>query len=130
MKFIKKKLIFTFFFLIKINIFKLPKKSLRIIIFHDIENFKKFNTQLLALTKDWNFISPNEFYKIISGKKKNNQRSLLITFDDGFKSNLTVAEKYLKKFKLNAYFIPLKFALLKNKKINFFLLNIIWILKN
>ena len=31
---------------------------------------KKFNTQLLALKKDWNFISPNEFYKIISGKKK------------------------------------------------------------
>ena len=54
--------------------------------------------------------------------KKNNQRSLLITFDDGFKSNLTVAEKYLRRFKLNAiFFIPLKFALLKNKKENFFI---------
>lgn len=117
MKLIKKILNFIIFLLIKINFLKLPKKSLRILMFHDIENFEKFNTQLLLLKKDWNFISPYEFYKIISGKKKNNQRSLLITFDDGFKSNLTVAEKYLRRFKLNAiFFIPLKFALLKNKK--------------
>ena len=41
MKFIKKILNFTIFLLIKINFFKLPKKSLRILMFHDIENFKK-----------------------------------------------------------------------------------------
>ena len=53
------------------NFLKLPEKSLRILMFHDIVDFKKFYHQLLTLKKEWTFINPNDFYKITSGKKKN-----------------------------------------------------------
>tara|TARA_B100000902_G_C27280079_1_gene901228 strand:+ start:62 stop:955 length:894 start_codon:yes stop_codon:yes gene_type:complete len=117
MIFIKKIINFFIFIFIKIKFFQLPKKSLRILMFHNIDNFEKFYHQLLILKKEWNFINPNDFYKIASGKKKIDKRYILLTFDDGFKSNLTVAEKYLKKFGTNAFFfIPLKFLLLKIDK--------------
>tara|TARA_B100000073_G_C23592525_1_gene516930 strand:- start:14 stop:793 length:780 start_codon:yes stop_codon:yes gene_type:complete len=99
------------------NFLKLPEKSLRILMFHDIVDFKKFYHQLLTLKKEWTFINPNDFYKITSGKKKINKRYIMVTFDDGFKSNLIVAKKYFKKLKLKGiFFVPLKFILLKNKK--------------
>ena len=41
----------------------------------------------------------------------------MLTFDDGFKSNLTIAKKYLKRLRLKGiFFIPLKFILLTNAK--------------
>ncbi len=114
---LKKIFNFLIFILIKINFLKLPEKSFRILMFHDIVNFKKFYHQLLALKKEWTFINPNDFYKITSGKKKINKRYIMVTFDDGFKSNLIVAKKYLNKLKLKGiFFVPLKFILLKNKK--------------
>ncbi len=117
MFFLKKIFNFLIFILIKMNFLKLPEKSLRILMFHDIVDFKKFYHQLLTLKKEWTFINPNDFYKITSGKKKINKRYIMVTFDDGFKSNLIVAKKYFKKLKLKGiFFVPLKFILLKNKK--------------
>lgn len=117
MLFFKKIINFLIFILVKINLLKLPVKSLRILMFHDIVNFEKFYHQLITLKKEWTFINPNDFYKIISGKKKIKQRYLMLTFDDGFKSNLTIAKKYLKRLRLKGiFFIPLKFILLKNAK--------------
>ena len=40
---------------------------------------KNLTPASLALKKDWNFISPNEFYKIISGKKKIIKKSTLLS---------------------------------------------------
>lgn len=121
MKFLKKIINLIIFLLLYINLFKFPKKSLRVLMFHDIYDLDKFNKQILFLKKHWKFITPNEFYKILNKKKKINGRYLLLTFDDGFKSNLYVAQNILKKYNIKAiFFIPLKFLLttsmIKKKK--------------
>ena len=118
MRIIKKIISILIFFLIKIKIFKLPKKSLRVLMFHNISDIMNFKNQINLLKKDWKFINPDHFYKILDGKKKINGRYLLLTFDDGFKSNIYVAEKILKKLKLKAiFFVPIKFVLMKDKKL-------------
>ena len=127
MKIVKKIINFTIYILIRLKILKLPKKSLRVLMFHDIDNFNDFKKQIYTLKKNWKFIKPEDFYKIIEGKKKITERYLLLTFDDGFKSNLIVAKKFLKKLKLKAIiFVPLKFILLKDKikKKNFIINNL------
>jgi len=108
----------------KFGLFKLPKNSLRVLMYHNIseENFENFEKQILYLKKNWKFISPRKFKSIIKKKNHINGRNLLITFDDGFKSNYLIAKKILKKYKIKGiFFIPLKFILLKNtkQKINF-----------
>ena len=86
--------------------------------FHNISDVLNFKNQIYSLKKDWKFINPDKFYEILNGKKKINGRYLLLTFDDGFKSNIHVAEKILKKMKLKAiFFVPIKFVLLKDKKL-------------
>ena len=116
MKFLKKIINFVIFFLLQINILKYPKKSLRVLMFHDISDLDNFNKQILFLKKYWTFITPDEFYKICDKKKKIDKRYLLLTFDDGFKSNLYVAQNILNKHNIKAiFFIPLQFLLIKNK---------------
>ncbi|MDC0446032.1 polysaccharide deacetylase family protein [Candidatus Pelagibacter sp.] len=84
--------------------------------FHDVEDLSKFEKQIYLLKKNWKFIKPEDLIKISTGKKKIKGRLLLLTFDDAFKSNLYVAEKILKKYKIKAiFFIPFQFVLLKNK---------------
>ncbi len=116
MKFIKKIINILIYILIKLKILKLPKKSLRVLMFHNIDDFNAFKNQIYLLKKKWKILTPKDFYKIISGKKKITKRCLLLTFDDGFKSNIIVADKILKNEKLKAIiFVPLKFILLKKK---------------
>ena len=127
MKLIKKIINLTIYLLIKYGFFKLPKKSLRVLMFHNIDNLNNFKNQIYSLKKNWKFLNPKEFYKIVEGKKKIKGRYLLLTFDDGFKSNIVAAEKILKKLNLKAIiFVPLKFILMKNKihKKNFILNNL------
>lgn len=109
---------------IKLNIYSYPKKSLRVLMFHDIENEKNFLKQIKFLKKKWKFITPNDFRKICDGKKNIDGRYLLLTFDDGFKSNISVAENILEKYNIKAvFFIPLKFLLINTQKKNFFIKN-------
>jgi len=114
---IKKILNYLLNFLFFLKILNLPKKSLRVLMFHDIENKSNFINQIKYLKKKWKFITPDLFFQICLGKKKINGRYLLLTFDDGFKSNIYVAEKILKKLNIKAiFFVPLKFLLIKSKK--------------
>ena len=116
MKFLKKIINFSIFLLLNIKILKFPKKSLRVLMFHDISDFNNFNNQIIFLKKYWKFITPDEFYKICKKKMKIDKRYLLLTFDDGFKSNLYVAQNLLKKHNIRAiFFIPLKFLLITDK---------------
>mgnify|MGYP000942271506 CR=1 FL=1 len=122
MKYIKKIISFCIYFLIKLKFLKLPNKSLRVLMFHDVSDLKNFINQITILRKSWNFITPKQFYDICLGKKKIKNRLLLLTFDDGFESNFYVAQNILKKFNIKAiFFLPLKFLLIKKKslKINF-----------
>jgi len=77
--------------------------NFRILMLHNIEkkNFQLLKKNLIALKKNYNFINPNKLNKTNYPKGKNN---LLITFDDGFKSNFTFANSILKKLKIKAIF--------------------------
>ena len=115
---IKKIINYFLYTLIKLNFLKLPDKSLRVLMFHDIIDFNNFKNQISILNKHWSFITPKQFYNICKGKKKINKRLLLLTFDDGFKSNLYIAENILQIFKIKAiFFLPLKFLLIKKKSL-------------
>ena len=103
------------FFLKIINIFK-KKNSIRILVYHHIkkENIQKFENQILMLKKEWNFITPDEFENHILEKKKLIGKNLLLTFDDGFKSNFFVAKEVLEKLSIKAiFFVPSDFVQIK-----------------
>ena len=84
------------------------KNNLRVIIFHDIEkkDFQKFEKLLDYLTKYFNIISPNEFKLYLSGKlkRKNFKNDVLLSFDDGYKSQKLITEKLLNPRNIKAIF--------------------------
>ena len=81
-------------------------KHLRVLLYHDIapEEHKDFERQLGWLSRRWTFISPEHFAAVINGEKTIQNNSLLLTFDDGFASNLTVTEKILNPMGVKALF--------------------------
>lgn len=109
------------FFLSILNFFK-DKNVLRILVYHHIEkkDFKKLNNQLKDLQKNWKFITPKQFENHLSKKNLLKGRNLLITFDDGFKSNFLVEKEVLNKLKIKAiFFVPsdfIKFNSYKNSQ--------------
>ena len=93
--------------------------------FHNIEkkNFQLVENNLTALKRNYNFINPKKLKKNSYPKGKNN---LLITFDDGFKSNFIFAKTILKKLKIKGiFFIVTDFVNLNNKKNKLILKNIL-----
>ena len=95
------------------------KNNLRILVFHNIDkkNYKIFYNYLLSLKKEWNFITPYQFENHVNNKKKLNGKNLLITFDDGFKSNFYVEKEILSKLKIKCiFFVPTEFIKIKSLK--------------
>ena len=100
--------------LIFLGIIKKKINSLRVLMFHDISDLDKFEKIILHLKKEWKFISPDTFTKISKNKKKIKKKLILLTFDDGFKSNILVANQILSKHKIKAiFFVPFHFVKLK-----------------
>jgi len=79
---------------------------LRVLTYHNIkrEDHLKFLEQLEALKKNWNFVSPNDFELMMKNKALITGRNVLLTFDDGFKSNRVIAEKILKSLDIKSIF--------------------------
>ena len=77
--------------------------NFRILMLHNIEkrNFQLLENNLKMLKKNYNFINPNVLKKSNFPRGKNN---LLLTFDDGFKSNYVFAKNVLKKLKIKGVF--------------------------
>ena len=101
-----------------LSLFK-KKSCIRILVYHDIEdkNFILLYNQLKYLRKNWNFITPIEFENHLNNKRKLGGNNLLITFDDGFKSNYFVAKKILDKLNIKGiFFVPSDFVQIKSKK--------------
>ena len=103
-----------------VNIFNFftSKDHLRIIVYHDIEdkNFKLLYNQLKYLKKNWNFITPEKFEDHLKRKRRLKGKNLLITFDDGFKSNYFIAQKILNRLNIKGiFFIPSDFVKFKSK---------------
>tara|TARA_Y100001970_G_scaffold292771_1_gene435747 strand:- start:1860 stop:2690 length:831 start_codon:yes stop_codon:yes gene_type:complete len=98
---------------------EINSNQLRVIIFHNIENNQeeKFEKLIKKLKETWNIITPSEFKDLtvnnnINIKKKN----ILITFDDGYKSQKIITEKYLDPLNIKAlFFIVSDFIKLKTK---------------
>ena len=87
--------------------------------FHYITNdqFKKFENLIKLLRKQFHIISPLEFNEIKLGKKKIFKDTILLTFDDGYKSQYIITKKILNKHKIKAlYFVTLNFIKIKSKK--------------
>tara|TARA_Y100000389_G_C17420686_1_gene496514 strand:- start:416 stop:1276 length:861 start_codon:yes stop_codon:yes gene_type:complete len=103
------------------NFFKFlqNKDSLRVLVYHHIEkkNFNKFYNHLKYLKKEWNFITPSQFENHLRDKKKLKGKNLLLTFDDGFKSNFNVEKEVLKKLNIKCiFFVPTEFIKLSSLK--------------
>ena len=81
------------------------RSNIRVLIYHDVKTehqIELFKKQILSLLKEYEFISPDDFKKKNSsnhGKKK-----ILLTFDDGFKSNRKLVEEVLNKLNIKALF--------------------------
>ena len=78
-------------------------------------NFKNLEKLILKIKNEYEIISPDDFFNFLKGYKKIKKKSLLMTFDDGFKSNYNFANKVLSKYNIKAiFFIPTKILELKN----------------
>ena len=91
------------------SIQELTSKSiprLRVLMYHDINpsDMKSLATHLLWLKESWDFLSPFQFEQVMQGHQRLLRNSLLLTFDDGFLSNLTVAVTILNPLRIKAIF--------------------------
>ena len=80
--------------------------KVRVIILHDIRDswlapMKKF---IMAIQNDFDFITPQEFVKYMEGEFPLKRNSLLITFDDGFKSSKLATAQCLAPSNIKALF--------------------------
>lgn len=80
--------------------------QLRVLIYHDIPpgQYGHFRSQLLMMSRNWSFITPQQFESIASGSEPVNGKKLLLTFDDGFASNRVVADQILAPLGIKALF--------------------------
>ena len=95
------------------------ENKIRILVYHHVEkkNFKDLATHLRILSRNWKFITPEQFENHINKKVILKGRNLLVTFDDGFKSNFYLEKKILSKFNIKAiFFVPSNFIKLKSHK--------------
>ncbi len=84
----------------------------RVLIYHNIPEKKigLFSRQIHYLASQYQFLTPEQFQRFIQGERHISGASLLITFDDGFKSNRIVAEKVLEPLGIKAiFFVPTEF---------------------
>src|SRR3989338_7220744 len=91
----------------------LLNNSLSILLYHDIPNhlFDSFRAQMQFLQKHYQLITPNEFEQIARGDKTVVGHQLLLSFDDGFKSNFHVAKEILTPLNIKAlFFVPPSFV--------------------
>ena len=82
------------------------KSILRVLIYHNImqKDYSNFLRQLHWLKKRWNIVTPEEFEAMLENKTLISGRNVLITFDDGFKSNKFIADKYLNPLGIKSIF--------------------------
>ena len=79
---------------------------LRVLIYHDIapNEQERFAAQLRWLARSWSFVSPQRFAAMMRGDDPIKGANLLLTFDDGFASNLKVANEVLNPMGIKALF--------------------------
>lgn len=85
----------------------------RVLTFHHVpeDEMEALRALLHYLSQSWQFISPDEFERFMNNEMSLKKSSLLVTFDDGFKSNLRVASEILDPLGIKAiFFVISKFV--------------------
>lgn len=82
---------------------------IRILIYHDIhpDELHVFEQRITLAAKNYRFIDMNIFQDMMEGRIQISGRNLMLTFDDGFKSNRIVAENILSPMGIKAVFFVL-----------------------
>ena len=81
-----------------------PKKGLVVITLHDVpcNHYLWFEQFIQCMLKHYEFIDPFQLNNEFSDS--NSQPKVLLSFDDGFYSNRTIAEKFLSKYGIKGVF--------------------------
>ena len=78
--------------------------------------FSDFKKQISFFKKNFNLLSNNEFIEILNSKKIPKKKSILLTFDDGYKDHFEYVFPFLKQQKVSAIFYP-PIISIKNKSV-------------
>lgn len=84
----------------------------RVLMYHNIPENKLtlFQFQIQYLASNYQFLTPLQFQEFVKGRYQITGVNLLVTFDDGFKSNCVVAEKILEPLGIKGiFFVPTEF---------------------
>ena len=98
---------------------KTIKNNIYIVMYHYVRNVKKskypnlkglefteFKKQISFFKKNFNFLSNTQFIEILNSKKIPKKKSILLTFDDGYRDHYEYVFPFLKKQDLSAVFYP------------------------
>jgi len=78
--------------------------------------FEDFKKQINYFLNNFNILSNNDFVEILRTKKIPKKKSILLTFDDGYKDHWKYVYPYLKKKKISGNFYP-PVKVIENKKV-------------
>ena len=98
---------------------KTTNNNIHIVMYHYVRNIKKskypnlkglefsnFKKQIVYLKKNFNILSNNQFIEILNSKKIPKKKSILLTFDDGYRDHFEYVFPFLKKQDVSAIFYP------------------------
>jgi peptidoglycan/xylan/chitin deacetylase (PgdA/CDA1 family) len=68
--------------------------------------FSDFRKQIFYLKKNFNILSNNQFIEILNSRKIPKKKSILLTFDDGYRDHFEYVFPFLKKQDVSAVFYP------------------------
>lgn len=80
----------------------LIKNRLRVLVYHDVPDQKKFQNHIKYLSSTYSIISVDELITSIEGKAELPEYPLLLTFDDGYMSVFENGFPVLKQYKIPA----------------------------
>jgi len=98
---------------------KTINNNIHIVMYHYVRNIKKskypslkglefsdFRKQISYLKKNFNILSNDQFIEILNSKKIPKKKSILLTFDDGYRDHFEYVFPFLKKQDVPAIFYP------------------------
>ena len=98
---------------------KTVNNNIHIVMYHYVRNIKKskypnlkglefsdFRKQIFYLKKNFNILSNNQFIEILNSRKIPKKKSILLTFDDGYRDHFEYVFPFLKKQDVSAVFYP------------------------
>ena len=82
------------------------RSDFRILLYHEISQHevKRFARQIDSFLKNWAFVDPNILGQVLSERKSEDVKQLMLTFDDGFSSDFRIAQEVLNPRGIKAIF--------------------------